>query len=101
MKVDGAHATTIEHNRIESSHFGIHMTDSHHRDRSPTTRSTWETACRMERRGHAIYFWEVDGGAIHANTITNAADGIHLEFSDDNGIGAERRDRTAATRFTS
>jgi len=86
VKVDGAHATTIEHNRIESAHFGIHMTDSHHPIIANNEIDVGNSV-PQERRGHAIYLWEVEGGAIHANTITNAADGIHLEFSDDNGIG--------------
>jgi nitrous oxidase accessory protein len=86
VKVDGAHATTIEHNRIESSHFGIHITDSHH-PIIANNEIDVGNAVPQESRGHAIYLWEVEGGAIHANTITNAADGIHLEFSDDNGIG--------------
>lgn len=86
VKVDGAHATTIEYNRIESSHFGIHMTHSHHPIISNNEIDVGN-GVPQERRGHAIYLWEVEGGAIHANDITNAADGIHLEFADDNGIG--------------
>jgi nitrous oxidase accessory protein len=40
----------------------------------------------IERRGHAIYLWEVTEAAVHQNLISKAGDGIHLEFSDDNGI---------------
>jgi nitrous oxidase accessory protein len=86
VKVNGAHATTIKDNRIESSYFGIHVTDSHHPIISNNEIDVGN-GVPQEGRGHAIYLWEVEGGAIHANTITNAADGIHLEFSDDNGIG--------------
>jgi nitrous oxidase accessory protein len=84
IKVEEAHAPTIERNRIESSHFGIHVTGSHHATISNNEIDLGDTP--IERRGHAIYFWEVSGGAIHGNNITNAADGVHLEFSDDNGI---------------
>ena len=86
VKVNGAHATTIKHNRIEAARFGIHMTDSH-QPIIANNEIDVGNGVPQERRGHAIYLWEVDGGAIHANSITNAADGIHLEFSDDNGIG--------------
>lgn len=86
VKVNGAHAATIQYNRIESSRFGIHITDSHHPVIAYNEIDVGD-GIPQERRGHAIYLWEVDGGAVHANTITNAADGIHLEFSDDNGIG--------------
>jgi len=86
VKVDGAHATTIQYNRIESSYFGIHMTDSH-QPIITYNEIDLGNGAPQERRGHAIYLWEVEGGAIHGNTMTNAADGIHLEFSDDNGIG--------------
>jgi nitrous oxidase accessory protein len=86
IKVNGTHNATIERNRIESSHFGVHVTDSHH-----TTISSNEIDVggdvAQERRGHAIYLWEVSESIVHSNVITNAADGIHLEFSDDNGIG--------------
>ena len=42
----------------------------------------------VARRGHGVYFWQVARTVVHGNTIRNAADGIHLEFSDDNGIGS-------------
>lgn len=84
IKVSEAHYATIERNRIESSHFGIHVTGSH--DATISNNTIDLGGAPIERRGHAIYFWEVSGSAVHANTITNAADGIHLEFSDDNGI---------------
>jgi nitrous oxidase accessory protein len=85
IKVHEAHAVTIEENRVESSHFGIHITGSHHATIANNEIDLGDTP--IERRGHAIYFWEVSGSVIHANTIRNAADGIHLEFSDDNGMG--------------
>jgi nitrous oxidase accessory protein len=84
IKVSEAHAATIERNRIEASHFGIHVTGSHHVTISNNEIDLGDTP--IERRGHAVYFWEVSGSAVHNNRITNAADGIHLEFSDDNGM---------------
>ncbi len=84
IEIDNAYAPTIEHNRIESSHFGIHVTGSHHATISSNEIDLGDIP--IERRGHAIYLWEVAESAVHSNTITNAADGIHLEFSDDNGI---------------
>ena len=84
VKVEGAHATTIDHLRIENAHFGIHVTGAHHTVVDGNEIDLGDTP--IERRGHAIYFWEVSGSAIHANNISNAADGIHLEFSDDNGM---------------
>lgn len=86
IKVIDAHAPVIKGNRIESSHFGIHVTGSHHPEISLNTVDLGKET-PIERRGHGIYLWEVSEAAIHANTIANAGDGIHLEFSDDNGIG--------------
>ena len=84
VKVAGAHAPTIEHLRIQQSHFGIHVTGSHHAVIDGNEIDLGGVA--IERRGHAIYLWEVGESAIHENVIANAADGIHLEFSDDNGM---------------
>jgi nitrous oxidase accessory protein len=85
IKVMEAHAPTIKHNRIESSHFGIHITDAHHAVIDGNSIDVGGVP--VERRGHALYLWKVFESAVHDNTISNAADGIHLEFSDDNGIG--------------
>jgi nitrous oxidase accessory protein len=85
IKVEEAHAVTLNRNRIESSHFGIHITASHHATIS-NNRIDTGNGVPAERRGHALYLWEVSESAIHANIITNSADGIHLEFSNDNGI---------------
>ena len=86
IKIKDAHSATIQYNRIEQSHFGIHATSSHHATIAYNEIDTGN-GVPQERRGHAIYLWEVETSAIHGNTITNAADGIHLEFSHDNGIG--------------
>ncbi len=86
IKVENAHSPTIQYNRIESSHFGIHVTGSHHATIAYNEIDVGD-GVPQERRGHAIYLWEVEDSAIHANTITNSADGIHLEFSHNNGIG--------------
>jgi nitrous oxidase accessory protein len=86
IKVSDAHEPTIERNRIESSHFGIHVTGSHHVTIANNEIDVGD-GVPQERRGHAIYLWKVSESAIHGNIITSAADGIHLEFSDDNGIG--------------
>jgi nitrous oxidase accessory protein len=86
VKIKDAHNATIQYNRIEQSHFGIHATGSHHATIAYNEIDAGN-GVPQERRGHALYFWEVETSAVHGNTITNAADGIHLEFSHDNGIG--------------
>lgn len=84
VKVLDADRPTIKHNRIEQSHFGIHITGS---SGAVIDNNQIDLGVApVERRGHAIYLWEVTEGAVHGNTVTNAADGIHLEFSEDNGI---------------
>jgi nitrous oxidase accessory protein len=86
VKILEAHEPTIQYNRIQKSHFGIHATGSHHGTFAYNEIDVGNDV-PQERRGHAIYLWEVESSAVHGNTITNSADGIHLEFSDDNGIG--------------
>jgi nitrous oxidase accessory protein len=86
VKVVDAHAPTIRDNRIESSHFGIHVTGAHHATIA-FNRIDAGSGVPQERRGHAVYLWEVMDSVVHSNDITNAADGIHLEFSEHNGIG--------------
>lgn len=87
VKVKDAHAPTIRSNVIRDSLFGIHITGSHHatiafNEVDPGD----ERDASSERRGHGIYLWEVAESAVHGNVVRHAADGIHLEFSDDNGI---------------
>jgi len=85
IKIKDAHAPTIRSNIIKDSLFGIHMTGSHHATIAFNEIDPGEDT-PIERRGHAIYMWEVSDAAIHSNTISYAADGIHLEFSENNGI---------------
>lgn len=84
IKVLDADAPIIKNNRIEASHFGIHITGSRGAVIDGNEIDLGDAP--IERRGHAIYLWEVTEGAVHRNTVTNSADGIHLEFSQDNGI---------------
>ncbi len=86
IKVKDAHEPTIRSNRIRDSLYGIHVTATHH---ATIAFNDIDQGARIpqQRRGHGIYLWRVDGASIHANTITNSADGIHLEFSNDNGMG--------------
>jgi nitrous oxidase accessory protein len=86
IKIEGAHEPTIRSNRIRDSLYGIHVTDTHH---ATIAFNDIDQGGHVpqERRGHGIYLWRVEGTAIHANTVRNSADGIHLEFSDDNGMG--------------
>lgn len=85
VKADGVDRIKLRGNRIEDSLYGIHITGS--------TGSVIENNVidlgrdvPVERRGHAIYLWQVRDSVVHGNTIRNAADGIHLEFSQGNGI---------------
>ncbi len=86
VKADGVDRLTLRANRIEDSLYGLHVTGS---EESAFENNTIDLGVDtpIERRGHAIYLWQVDRSAIHGNTIRNSADAIHLEFSDDNGIG--------------
>jgi nitrous oxidase accessory protein len=86
IKISEADRVTIRANRLEDSHFGVHMTSSAD---STISDNVLDLGGHVpeERRGHGIYLWEVSNTAIHANVIRHAADGIHLEFSEDNGIG--------------
>lgn len=86
IKVLDAHEPTIAHNTIRQSHFGIHMTGSHHAVIDGNEIDLGDA--EIERRGHAIYLWEVSGSAVHDNVVTRAADAIHLEFSEDNDVVA-------------
>ncbi len=87
IKADGVDRLSIRGNRIEDSHFGIHVTDS---EESAIEDNVIDTGADtpVQRRGHGIYLWQVSRSVVHGNTVRHAADGIHLEFSDDNGVGA-------------
>jgi nitrous oxidase accessory protein len=85
IKIGEVVAATIERNHIEDARFGIHATGT--RDAViANNQIDLDADTPIERRGHAIYLWQVTGAAIHENHISRAGDGIHLEFSDDNGI---------------
>ena len=86
VKADGVDRLRLRGNRIEDSQYGIHITDSRD-DIIENNIVDLGSAVPIERRGHAIYLWQVENTAVHGNTIRNAADAIHLEFSDSNGIG--------------
>ncbi|MDE3096376.1 MAG: nitrous oxide reductase family maturation protein NosD [Chloroflexota bacterium] len=87
IKVKRANRVKIKGNRLQDAHFGMHVTGS---KESVFEGNVIDTGGRIaiERRGHGIYLWEVSRSTVHGNTVRNAADGIHLEFSDDNGVGA-------------
>ncbi len=87
IKVRHADRVKIKGNRLQDAHFGIHVTRS---KESVFEGNVIDTGGRIaiERRGHGIYLWEVSRSTVHGNTVRNAADGIHLEFSDSNGVGA-------------
>jgi nitrous oxidase accessory protein len=86
IKVKDSHEPTIRSNRIRDALYGIHVTGTHH---ATIAFNDIDQGGHVpsERRGHGIYFWRVEGSALHANIIKNSADGIHLEFSNDNGMG--------------
>lgn len=85
IKVKSAQGVTLRSNRIEDSHFGIYLLDSHEtlieRNQIDLGKKT-----PIERRGHGIYSWQSHHSAIRENAITNSADAIHLEFSATNVI---------------
>lgn len=89
VKADGADRVVIKNNRIFDAHFGVHLTGS---EESAIEDNVLDTGAgvSVERRGHAIYLWRVTRSVVHGNVVRHAADGIHLEFSEDNGIGANR-----------
>lgn len=86
IKANEVDRVTIRGNRLENSHFGIYITGSHEDTIAFNTMDLGKDT-PVERRGHGIYLWEVGHSVVHGNTILNAADGIHLEFSEGNGIG--------------
>lgn len=86
VKADGVSRLKLRGNRIEDSQYGIHITDSRE-DVIENNLIDLGAQVPIERRGYAIYLWQVKDTVVHGNTIRNAADAIHLEFSDHNGIG--------------
>ena len=86
IKVRDADRVKIRGNRLEDAHFGIHMTDS---TESVIEKNDIDAGAHtdIERRGHAIYLWQVTRSTLLNNTIRHAGDGIHLEYSDSNTIG--------------
>jgi nitrous oxidase accessory protein len=85
IKVTDADRVKITGNRVRRSHFALHMTGS---AGSAIEANDFRPGSGVpeERRGHALYLWKVTGSTIYRNTIRDAADGIHLEFADDNLI---------------
>lgn len=86
VKVERAHRVRVESNVIEDVRFGVYLLGS---EDSTVAYNTIDLQPEVEvgRRGYAIYLWEVDRSGIFNNTISNASDGIHLEFSGSNTIG--------------
>ncbi|MBI5287577.1 MAG: nitrous oxide reductase family maturation protein NosD [Chloroflexi bacterium] len=89
IKVRDADRVTISGNRVRQAHAGIHITGS---EQSLIEANDIDTGAdtAIERRGHAVYLWEVSRSTVYDNDIRNAADGIHLEFSPNNVIGENR-----------
>jgi nitrous oxidase accessory protein len=83
IKVDGADRVKISHNRIRASHVGVHVTGASAVEIVGNDIEVGD-GVPQERRGHAVYLWEVTGSTVHRNVVRQAADGIHLEFSHDN-----------------
>jgi nitrous oxidase accessory protein len=86
IKVKDAQRVTIRANHLEDAHFGVHITNSAD-DLIDSNVIDVGGDTPIARRGHGIYLWEVTGSTIYANTIRHAADGIHMEYADRNGIG--------------
>ncbi len=71
---------TVRANVLQDAHFGVHITNSSDDVIENNTIDVGADA-PVERRGHAVYFWEVAGSTLYGNTIRHAADGIHLEYA--------------------
>lgn len=86
VKVERANGVEVQSNVIEDVRFGVYLLGS---ENSTIAYNTIDLEPEVEigRRGYAIYLWEVEGTGVFNNTISNASDGIHLEFSDSNTIG--------------
>jgi len=85
IKVSDAKRATIRANHLEDSHFGVHITNSAD-DQIDSNVIDIGGDTPIARRGHGIYLWEVTGSTIYQNTIRHAADAIHMEYADRNGI---------------
>lgn len=86
IKVAEVDRATISLNTIEDSRFGIYLLSSHE---STIRENDIDLGGHvpMGQRGYGIYLWQVGHTSLHGNTISNASDGIHVEFSDHNGMG--------------
>jgi nitrous oxidase accessory protein len=99
IKLKSATGVTLRWNRIEDSHFGIYLLESHEALIEHNVVDLG-SATPIERRGHGIYMWQSGHSAIRENTVVNAADAIHLEFSATNVIADnEARDSRYALHF--
>lgn len=99
IKVAEADRVTISGNRVRESHFALHMSAS---EGSTIKANDFRagTGVAEGRRGHGIYLWKVSGSLVYRNMVRDAADGIHLEFSDDNLIAEnEVRESRYALHF--
>jgi len=83
IKVRDADRVKITGNRVRESYFALHMTDS---VGSAVEGNDFRagTGVPEERRGHGMYLWQVSDSTIYQNVIRDAADAIHLEFSENN-----------------
>ncbi len=85
IKVKGADRVQVVGNRLLDSHFGVHLTNSHENTIEGNVLDLGGGTSQA-RRGHGLYLWQVGHSAVRQNDIRNAADGIHLEFSETNVI---------------
>ena len=83
IKVKSADRVKVTGNRVRDSYFALHMTDS---VGSAVEGNDFRagTGVPEERRGHGMYLWQVNDSTINQNTVRDAADAIHLEFSENN-----------------
>ncbi|MDR7418619.1 MAG: nitrous oxide reductase family maturation protein NosD [Armatimonadota bacterium] len=81
--VSGARAV-VRANWIEDVLFGIYLAGAHGALIEGNRVSTADLP--MERRGHAIYLWRVQGSRLVGNTVLRGKDGIYVSFSDDNVV---------------
>jgi nitrous oxidase accessory protein len=86
IKIKDAKRVTVRANVLQDSHFGIHITNS---SDDVIENNTIDVGADtpIERRGHGVYLWEVTGSTLYGNTIRHAADGIHMEYAERNGVG--------------
>jgi nitrous oxidase accessory protein len=99
IKVKSADRVQIIGNRIRDSYFAVHMTES---VGSSIDSNDFRAGAGVpqERRGHGVYLWRVSESAISKNVIRDAADAIHLEFSESNlVVENDARDSRYALHF--